>query len=81
MLVARKPIFTCVCLKKLVIRLISGLWYVKVTPLFFCVVISCCRCVWFRFCFSLFVIFVFKFVSILSGKSLFFAIAIIVFIK
>jgi hypothetical protein len=76
-LVARKLIFTSVGLNKLVIRLNSGLWYVKVTHLHRCV-ISCC-CVWacFCFCFFLFIIFVFKSGNILTRNSLFFAIAIV----
>ena len=53
-LVARKLIFTSVCLNKLVIRLTSGLWYVKVTYLQRCVVISSCCCVWACFCFFLY---------------------------
>jgi hypothetical protein len=38
-LVARKLIFTSVCLNKLVIRLTGGLWHVKVTHLHRCVVV------------------------------------------
>jgi hypothetical protein len=53
-LVARKLIFTSVCLNKLFIRLTSGLWDVKVTHLHRCVVISCCCCVWASFCFCFF---------------------------
>jgi hypothetical protein len=78
-LVARKLIFTLVCLNKLVIRLTSGLWYVKVTHLYRCVFISCCVWDCLCFCFFLFIVFVFKSVSILIGNLLFFAIAIIVY--